>query len=312
MARSTSETSLAEVLSQSILSVLGAPPDPAPLAPQVLGVLEHDHYRREHIKYQVSPNQWGYAYLLIPKGVSLPCPTIICHHSSGNFAAGKEEMVDETRPSIGVELARLGYVVMAPDAFGYGERRSPNSSGAAYDAAYTLQYHTILLLRGETMLRHLISDISRAVDYLLTRPEVDGARLGFIGQSYGARMALWAAAFEPRLIATVAHGSLMSYRETVRQGSWFQIEFVVPRLMQVADLHHVLSLVAPRPFLLSTIEGDAHSSDAAEIYQRALAAYQRLGVPQRLAHYSYPHGNGFEPAMRYKAYTWLNSWLKPY
>jgi dienelactone hydrolase len=312
MARSTSEVSLAEMLQQSLMSILGAPPDPAPLAPQVLGVLERDHYRREHIKYQVSPNQWGYAYLLIPKGVNLPCPAIICHHSSGNFAAGKEEMVDETRPSIGVELARLGYVVMAPDAFGYGERRSPNSAGAAYDAAYTLQYYTVLLLRGETMLRHLLWDISRAVDYLLTRPEVDGARLGFIGQSYGARMALWAAAFEPRLIATVAHGSLMSYRETVRQGSWFQIEFVVPRLMQVADLHHILSLVAPRPFLLSTVEGDAHSTDAAEIYQRALPAYQKLGVPQRLAHYSYPRGSGFEPAMRYKAYTWLNSWLKPY
>ncbi|MFQ3536713.1 MAG: dienelactone hydrolase family protein [Aggregatilineales bacterium] len=312
MARSTSEVNLAEMLSQSVLSVLGAPPDSAPLEPQVLDVVERPHYRREHVKYQLSPNQWGYAYLLIPKGVSLPCPAVICHHSSGNFAAGKEELVDEARPSVGVELARLGYVVMAPDAFGYGERRSPNSNGAAYDAAYTLQYHTVLLLRGETMLRHLLSDISRAVDYLLTRPEVDGTRLGFIGQSYGARMALWAAAFEPRLVATVAHGSLMSYRETVRQNSWFQIEFVVPRLMQVADLHHILSLVAPRPFLLSTIEGDAHSTDAAEIYRRALPAYQKLGVPQRLAHYTYPHGNGFELPMRYKAYTWLNSWLKPY
>jgi dienelactone hydrolase len=300
------------MLQQSLMSVLGAPPDPVPLAPQVLGVVERDRYRREHIKYQVSLNQWGYAYLLIPKGVNMPCPAIICHHSSGNFAAGKEEVVDETRPSIGVELARLGYVVMAPDAFGYGERRSPHSSGAAYDAAYTLQQYTVLLLRGETMLRHLLSDISRAVDYLVTRPEVDSARLGFIGQSYGARMALWAAAFEPRLVATVAHGSLMSYRETVRQGSWFQIEFVVPRLMQVADLHHILSLVAPRPFLLSTVEGDSHSTDASDIYQRALPTYQRLGVPQRLAHYVYPRGTGFEPAMRYKAYTWLNSWLKPY
>ncbi len=312
MVRSTSETSLAEMLQQSLTSVLGAPPDPAPLSPYVLAVAERDHYRREHIKYQVSPNQWSYAHLLIPKGVSAPCPAIICHHSSGNFAAGKDEMVDEARPSIGVELVRLGYVVMAPDAFGYGERRSPHSNGAAYDAAYTLQQYTVLLLRGETMLRHLISDISRAVDYLLTRPEVDSARLGFIGQSYGARMALWAAAFEPRLIATVAHGSLMSYRETVRQGNWFQIEFVVPRLMQVADLHDILSLVAPRPFLLSTVVGDAHSTDAAEIYQRALLTYQRLGVPQRLAHYVYPRGSGFEPAMRYKAYTWLNSWLKPY
>ncbi len=312
MGQPNSQATLVEMLHQSVVSVLGAPPDPAPLTPHIIGTLERESYRREHIKYQVSPNHWGYAYLLIPKGVRLPCPTVICHHSAGNFAAGKEEVVDETRPSLGLELVRLGYAVFAPDAFGYGERRSPNSNGAAYDAAYTLQQYTVLLLRGETLLRHLLWDISRAVDYLATRPEVDMARLGFIGQSYGARMALWAAALEPRLVATVAHGSIMSYRETVRQGNWFQIEFVVPRLMQVADLQHVLSLAAPRPFLLSTVEGDAHSADAAEIYQRALPAYQRYGAGQRLAHYVYQRGSGFEPAMRYKAYTWLNSWLMPY
>jgi len=80
--------------------------------------------------------------------------------------------------------------------------------------------------------------------------------MGFIGVGYGAKMALWAAAARLRVsVPPSAHNGIVTYREHVKSGEWFQVEFVVPVLMQVADMHHILSLIAPRPFLLSTADG---------------------------------------------------------
>lgn len=310
------QTTITDTLRQSVISVLGAPPDPAPLLPQVLDVTAETGYRREHIRYQVSPNDWGYAYLLLPDRIQTAVPVIYCHHANlGDFRVGKDEVVGlagDRRHAIGPELARMGFAVFAPDAIGYGERRSAHSDGHSYDAAYTQHQHALLLLRGETLLRKIIWDVSKGIDYLETRSEIDSRYVGFLGHNYGGKVALWAAALEPRITAAAAHGGIITYRENLRRGQWFQIEFVVPRLMQVADMHHILSLIAPRPFLISTIAGDTHSADAEEIYQRAQPSYQKFGAGHRLSLYRYPGGNGFEPNMRFNVYTWFSSWLMPY
>ncbi len=117
---------------------------------------------------------------------------------------------------------------------------------------------------------------------------------------------------EPRIRAAVAHNGVVTYREHMRRGEWFQAEFVVPRLMQVADVHHILSLVAPRPFLLSTTNGDSQSTDAMEIYQKTLPIYEKQGAANRVSIYRYKSGDGFEPHIRANAYNWLDSWLKAF
>src|SRR5579859_5270571 len=78
----------------SIVSVLGAPPDPCPLEPQILEVTPCDGYRREHIKYQVSPGDWSYAYLLIPNNLNAAVPAVFVQHRHENrFKIGKNEIV---------------------------------------------------------------------------------------------------------------------------------------------------------------------------------------------------------------------------
>ena len=339
---------------EAVTAVLGAPPDPAPLLPQVLDVVVENGYRREHIKYQSGLSDWGYAYLLIPLGLSSAVPVVYCHHRSGNFKIGKSEIVGldgDKNHAIGLDLVKRGYVVFAPDAVGYGERRSPNSDGDLYDAAYTFHQLVLRLLRGETLLKKLLWDVHCGIDYLETRSEVDSRFIGFIGDDYGGKMALWSAAIDQRITAAVAHGGVITYREQLKRGVWFQPEFVVPRLMQVADLHHILSLVAPRPFLVSL--ASPQSTDANEIYEKALPVYDKQGVGNRLTLYRYlppsdsangstpptsptptvPTGqaapppvtpttqpvvghaatpDNFDAAMRNSAYNWLDSWLMPF
>ena len=168
------------------------------------------------------------------------------------------------------------------------------------------------LLRGETLLKKVLWDISAGLDYVESRAEVDGRFIGFMGYGYGGKLAIWAAAMDKRIRAAVAHSGVVTYREQVKRGTWFPPEFVVPRLMQVADIDHITSMIAPRPILLSTVDDDPQSADAETIYQKTLLIYGRHGVSNRLTHYRYPAANRFAPYMRYNAYNWLDSWLQPF
>jgi len=306
----------ADTFRASVTSVLGAPPDPAPLQPEVLDTVNESGFRREHIKYQVSPGDWGYAYLLIPDNVKMPAPVVYCHHRHDYlFNLGKAELVGldgDKHYAIGLDLVKRGYVVFAPDMLGFGERRSPKSDGPTFDLAYSFHQFALRLLRGETLLEKVLWDISRGIDYLETRSEVDKRFLGLMGIGFGGKMAMWAAAVEPRIRVVAALGGIITYREQLKRGEWFQAEFVVPRLMQVADMHHIVGLVAPRPCLISALDGDSHSADAADIYQKALPMYEKQGAANRLTLYRYRAGNGLTPSMRYNAYNWLDSWLLPF
>jgi dienelactone hydrolase len=312
----TMQAQYTDTFRESVLSVLGAPPDPAPLLPEVIEVVAGGGYRREKIKYQVSSGDWSFAYLFIPDKLTSSAPTVYVHHRrAAAFTIGKSEAAGlngDKDYALAAELAERGYVVFAPDAFGVEERRSLDSTGDQFDQLYLFNQLGQRLLRGETLLKKILWDVSRGIDYLETRTEVDSRFLGFIGCGYGGKMALWAMALEPRIRAAVAHNGIVTYRQQMQRNEWLQPEFVVPRLMQVADLHHILSLIAPRPFLLSATQSNPQVADAEETYQRALPVYDKHGARNRLAYYCYPGDDTFTLAMRENAYNWLDSWLLPY
>jgi dienelactone hydrolase len=301
---------------ESVLSVLGAPPDPAPLSATVLETVELEKTRREKIRFQVTPNEWSFAYLFIPKNVDLPLPAIYVHHRrSDNWGVGKSEVAGlqgDKDHALAVELAERGYITFAPDAIGFEDRRAPESTGLDYDRAYNFHQLALRLMRGETLLKKVVWDVSRGVDFLESRGEVDKKRIGFTGHGYGGQMALWAAALEPRIRAAVASGDLASYKEVLKRGEWLQPELVVPRLVQVADVHHILSLIAPRPFLISAPETALQDAHAQEMFKKALPVYEKQGVGNRLTLYVH-HGDIVSSrAARQRAYNWLDSWLMPY
>lgn len=311
---------------ESFKTVLGAPPDPSSLDPQILETVELDGYRREKVVYQVQPDEWAYAYVLTPTRFRGPFPAIFCHHRHNrDWSLGKSEVVGiagDKNEAFGLELVKRGYVVLAPDAIAFEERRpapldeeSDPTIRQLTDMYNNLRELSVRLLRGETLLKKIISDASKGIDYLLTRSEVDKNRIGFFGHGYGARMAMWTTAMDDRVKVAVAHGSIGSMHASLRLRHNIQIEFSVPRLLQVADYDRILSMAAPRPFLLSCSEDDSESSDAQEVYEKAARIYIKMGVANRLSLFRYPAYEGdpwFTPQARYHAYSWLDSWLKPY
>jgi dienelactone hydrolase len=302
---------------ESLKSVLGAPPDFAPLDAEVIEVDDLGTYRREKIRYQVNPGDWGSAYILIPFSLREEAfPTVICHHRHNqDWSLGKSEVVGITGDpdeAIGAELVERGYVVFAPDAISFEDRRPNDMAGAENN----FRELSVRLLRGETLLQKIIWDITRAVDYLETRSEVDMTRIAFVGHGYGAKMAMWVSAFDERIAASAAHGGISSMHQAIRLGHMIQYEFSVPRLLQVADYDRVLSLSAPRPFLLSASFQDPDSSDVDVLFEKARRAYARMGAEDRLNLYHYEEGDLDEPwftiQARHRVYDWLDNWLKLY
>lgn len=312
---------LQDAFRQSLKSVLGAPPDDCPLNPQVLEVVENKGFRREKIRYQLTINEWGYAYLLMPWPVREPLPVIFAHHRHNReWGLGKSEVVGlrgDPTEAFGVDLAKRGYAVFAPDAIAFEDRCPPDIDLNDPLAPYMNNFNELAsrLLRGETLLKRVIWDASRGIDYLESRSELDKSRIGFMGHGYGAKMSMWVMAFDDRIAASVAHGSVGSMHQSLRSGHFIQIEFSVPRLLQVADYDRVISLAAPRPFLISASKEDPDSVDAFDVYSKALRAYTRMGASNRLSFYHYDAEEDepyFTLHARHRAYDWLDNWLKPY
>ncbi|MFL5540697.1 MAG: alpha/beta hydrolase [Longimicrobiaceae bacterium] len=106
---------------------------------------------------------------------------------------------------IAVELARHGAVVVALDA-PFARRAGSPVRFTEADSAEQVQ---------------LMTDLQRAVDVLVARPDVDASRLGYVGISYGGAMGALFVGIEKRLktgILVVADGGLVSHYTGLEDG----------------------------------------------------------------------------------------------
>jgi dienelactone hydrolase len=185
----------------SLAELIGPSPTRCPLNPTILSEVDCRAYVRQTVEYAVEKAERVKSFVLLPKDASGTAPAVIAHHQhAGQFDLGKSEVVGlagDPGQAYGAELAERGYVVIAPDALAFEERNWSAIAGQA-------EYYELAsrLVRGQTLLGKVLHDVRVALDYLAMRPEVDSSRIGFIGHSYGGRMAIWATAFDKRILAS--------------------------------------------------------------------------------------------------------------
>ena len=138
-------------------------------------------------------------------------------------------------------LVKLGFFVLTLDAFGAGERHPTPGPGAYHGAILGAS----LWPASQTLLGMQVYDNRRAVDYLLTRPEVDGARLGVTGASGGGNQTMYAGALDERFQAVVPVCSVGNYQAYL-QAACCVCE-VLPGALRFTEEGDVLGLVARAP-----------------------------------------------------------------
>nr|GID87595.1 hypothetical protein Ade03nite_65190 [Actinoplanes derwentensis] len=229
---------------------------------------------------------------------------MFCHHQhASRFDLGKSEVVGlagDPDQAYAQELAERGFVTIAPDAIGFEERNwSPD--GASNISWFELSTR---LVRGRTLLASCLHEISTALDYLTSRPDVDGSRIGFLGHSYGGRMALWAPAYDRRIAASVSHCGCIPFRRSYSHDTGIQAEFVLPGFAARYDLEDVIACFDQTALLISAGTTDKWSRGAEDLFA---AVGRTLGNRVELARYD--AGHVFTEAMRERAYQFLKDRL---
>lgn len=285
--------------------LVGAFPAKVDLNPEVLETVDCGSYIREKVSYFVEPEERISAYLLIPKDMEKVKSIVFCHHQhASNFAIGKSEVVGlsgDPEQSYASELAKRGHIAFAPDAIAFGERNwSDKKDGSC-------EYFELAsrLVQGKTLLTKVVHDITIGIDYLETRFQdlfqKSSFEVGFLGHSYGGRMAIWAPAFEKRIRASVSNCGCINYKDSLAKDAGIQMEFCIPDFVNHGDIEDLVCLIEPRSLLISATDKDVWSRGAKQIYDFAKPHFKHGNLELEL----YSGGHVFTPQMRERAYRFL-------
>jgi cephalosporin-C deacetylase-like acetyl esterase len=296
--------------------ILGGRPTETPLNPRTVGAIERRGYRIEKVVFESMPEVYVTANLYLPTTGKAPYPGIIV--PLGHTANGKAYRNYQYSYQ---NLARKGYVVLAYDPFGQGERRQYlNLSRAALSTGEHLQAGRPMILFGSGFARYRVWDGTRALDYLLTRPEVDSQRIGCTGHSGGGTMTMYLTALDPRVqvaVAVEANFENMAGPYYDPPGAIADAEQnLVGSLPMNLDRGDMLAAFAPKPLLMSyTVhdQGQTYSPVYEEAikqnYDELARIYSILGAREKVELFvgQLPHDLDF--FQRRAMYGWFNRWL---
>lgn len=287
---------------QTLRRALGGPwPEPCPLQSHTDRVICEEGYRLELLSFAAEPGDRVPAALLVPAGVDAesPAPGIcVWHQHNGEYHLGKSEpagLAGNPMHHTGVALVREGYVVLCIDALGFEERQNaqpagagggPKPQGGDYERFLFLRY----LVHGRTLAWKNILDMRRAVDYLVTRPEVIPGQLGCYGHSMGSTHTWLVGPWEPRLKVLVGNCCLPTYRGIHREQLLHCFPNFIPGIYPEADTPDIAALIAPRPLHLNFGELDRGSpiDEARRGVEVIAQAYRKMNAAGNFSHYVEP------------------------
>ncbi|MDA0196365.1 MAG: acetylxylan esterase [Bacteroidetes bacterium] len=267
-----------ETVKEKLLRIIGPMPEKTPLNPRITGVITKDDYRVEKVIFESLPNYYVTAALFLPKKLKGKAPAII--YASGHTENGFRS---ETYQHIIINLVMKGFIVLAFDPVGQGERlqyfvedegKSPFGPTTEYSYPGAQCY-----ISGYSPAKYFIWDGIRCVDYLLTRKEVDPKRIGMTGRSGGGTQTAYTAAVDDRILAAAPEAFITSmeyiFKTIGPQDAEQNLFHMIDEGIDHADL---LEIRAPRPCLMVTTTRDFFSIQGArETYKEVEHFYEALG-----------------------------------
>jgi dienelactone hydrolase len=277
---------------ERILTVAGLSPMPTrtPLHPQIFRRLERDGYSIETVAIETLPGFWLYGNLYRP----LPLPEVsqpgvlIAH---GHWVAGR--LTDTSEASFvacGIAMARAGWTVFAYDMVGYTD-----TTGVSHQFASEAEE----ALWGISLFGLQTWNSLRALDFLLSLPHVDPARVGMTGASGGGTQTMMLAAIDDRLKVSapcVMVSHTMQGGCLCENAPGLRIDF---SNLDIAAVH------APNPQILVGATGD-WTKDTLTVEGPSIAGiYALYGHPERFRYRLLDYGHNFNEATRREVYTFL-------
>lgn len=294
---------------EQMLEMLGLSPLPekTDLKPTITGRTDHAEFFVERLHYQSLPGVYVGANLYVPKNLTGKVPAIlyVCGHSAGKYD-GVAYGAKTSYQHHGAWFARHGYVCLTIDTIQYGELEGLH---------HGLYWHRMWwwYARGYTPGGVETWNSIRGLDYLQSRPEVDGEKLGMTGRSGGGIYSWYTAAVDERVKAVVPVSGITDMHNQVVDNcvrGHCDCMFYVNTYRW--DFAKLAALIAPRPLLISNADKDwifpldgvvRLHQDVARIYELHQAA-DKLGLSIGEG----PHKDTQD--LQVPAFRWFDRWLK--
>jgi cephalosporin-C deacetylase-like acetyl esterase len=298
-----------KLVRERLLEILGGLPDyNGPLNPRVTGRIQNESFTIEKVIFESLPGFFVTANLYRPNRPGR-YPAVLLQ--SGHTQEGKPEP-----QRLAANLALKGFVALAFDPIGQGEREQtfdPQLQGplAGWSVNEHIHAGAQSILVGEGVGRYFIWDAKRALDYLLSRPDVDATRIGAAGCSGGGALTTFIGALDPRVKAVVPACYPNSYR-VLFAGPDPDSEMSFPDFLASGlDTADFVELSAPTPWLIQATEHDYFTPAGAKlVYEEVRRWYALYGAEDKVRFFigSGPHGTPLES--REAIYEWMIRWLK--
>jgi len=265
---------------KTLLDIVGPFPEKTPLNTKIVRAIKKDGYRMEHVIFESRPGFFVTSTLFLPV---IPgrkkAPAII--YCSGHTLEGYRSKV--YLHAI-LNLVKKGFIVMAFDPVGQGERieyldpqtGNPTMGGTTNEHSYAGAQAFII---GSSYSRYMIWDGIRAVDYLLSRKEVDPGRIGITGRSGGGTQSALIAAFDERIHAAAPECYITGFARLLQSiGPQDAEQNLYHEISSGIDHADLLEVRAPKPALVITTTRDFFSIQGArETAAEVESIYQAYG-----------------------------------
>jgi dienelactone hydrolase len=282
-------------------------PERTDLKPVITGTLDGGTFTVEKLYFQSRPHLYVTANLYLPKHITKPIPAILylCGHTqvaSNGVSYGNKVAYQHHA----VWFAQHGYACLIIDTLQYGEIEG-HHAGTYSEGAWWWNS------RGYTPAGVETWDAMRALDYLVSRPEVDATRIGVTGRSGGGAYSWFLAALDDRVkvIAPVAGiTDLQNYLVDGTVDDHCDCMFLVNTYRW--DYPQLAALAAPRPLLLANTDTDAHFplSGVLQTYDQVKRIYGLYRATTNFGLVIGPGPHADTQNLQVPVFRWFNFYLK--
>lgn len=256
-----------------------------------VGTLDGGSYTIEKLVLETEPGVPVPCNLYVPKGGPARKPAILSPHGH----SGRDRPVYQNAYQ---RLAKAGFLVLAKDGWGKQERRGTGHGAEGGQ----------LFLTGASLMGLELWDNIRCVDYLLSRADVDAARLGMAGISGGGSQTLYTMAIEPRLKAGSPTCAVTTFRSDLADTTMCVCE-MLNDLLTVGDHGWFLGMAYPRPLLVvnGTRDGIFPIAGARAATRQARQLYTAGGRPDGVQFAEFDAEHTWNDAMLDRQIAWFRA-----
>ena len=288
--------------------ILGPFPERTPLDAQVTGTIDGAGYRIEKIIYQSHAGSFVTGCLYIPKNLKGKIPAVLnlIGHEQESFRATLDQVM-------ATNLVKKGMIVFTIDPPGQGEHVQYfdpriNFSSIGYSVVEHCYFGNQCFLSGVSSARYFIWDAIRAIDYLVSRKEVDPGRIGVTGFSGGGTITSYVAALDNRVsVAVPSSWSTSNRRQLETKGAQDAEANLIHGLRHGLTFEDLIEVRAPRPTLMTFVSRDEYLAPqgARDAYAEARKVYSIFGVEGNLQYVEDDARHWLTPLIRRSIYAFF-------